>query len=257
MKPKSSNSLILVVGILLFWLLPSKSWALVVAVDGINYYLNSEAKTAEVYIKGGWPSTYSGDVIIPESFIYRGETYIVTGIDTGAFRGCENLTSVTIPNSVTIIRDCAIIRCPKLTSITIPRGVSFIENCDGGFLLDCPSLTSINVDANNKTYDSRNNCNAIIETSTNTLIAGCKNTIIPSSVSSIGRQAFEECTGLTSVTIPNSVNSIHELAFSGCTGLTSVEIPNSVNRIGESAFDNTPWYDMSVSENTHSKIVES
>ena len=88
----------------------------------------------------------------------------------------------------------------------------------------------------NTVYDSRDNCNAIIETTSNTLILGCKTTIIPNSVTSIGSYAFVGCSGLTSVTIPNSVTSIGQVAFYGCRGLTSVTIPNSVTSIGGSAF---------------------
>ena len=85
-------------------------------------------------------------------------------------------------------------------------------------------------------YDSRDNCNAIIEKSSNTLIAGCKNSIIPNSVTSIGDRAFLGCSGLTSITIPNSVTSIGDWAFADCNGLTSITIPNSVTSIGGSAF---------------------
>ena len=92
------------------------------------------------------------------------------------------------------------------------------------------------VDANNPKYDSRDNCNAIIETSSNTLISGCQTTVIPNSVTSIGNYAFYDCDGLTSVTIPNSVTSIGDNAFYGCYGLTSVTIPNSVTSIGIYAF---------------------
>ena len=92
------------------------------------------------------------------------------------------------------------------------------------------------VESNNVYYDSRNNCNAIIETATNTLIAGCKNTIIPNSVTSIGDYAFSHCSGLTSISIPNSVTSIGGAAFSGCSGLTSISIPNSVTSIGDYVF---------------------
>ena len=82
---------------------------------------------------------------------------------------------------------------------------------------DCLGLTSITVEKGNTKYDSRDNCNAIIETNTNKLIAGCKNTTIPNSVTSIGGFAFEGCSGLTSITIPNSVTSIGERAFYGRT----------------------------------------
>ena len=85
-------------------------------------------------------------------------------------------------------------------------------------------------------YDSREDCNAIIETKTNTLIAGCMNSVIPNSVTSIGSDAFFGCEGLTSIEIPNSVTNIGLEAFSDCTGLTSIEIPNSVTNIGDAAF---------------------
>ena len=89
----------------------------------------------------------------------------------------------------------------------------------------CFGLTSVVVENGNTVYDSRNNCNAIIETSTNTLIFGCKNTIIPNSVTSIGKGAFAECTGLTGeLVIPNSVTSIGNDAFFGCSGLTSIDL---------------------------------
>ena len=91
-------------------------------------------------------------------------------------------------------------------------------------------------------YDSRNNCNAIIETSSNKLITGCKNTVIPNSVTTIGEYAFHGCSDLTSVNIPNSVTSIGTYAFYGCSGLTSITIPNSVTSIGGGAFGDTGWY---------------
>ena len=111
-----------------------------------------------------------------------------------------------------------------------------MTSIDENPFFNCPSLSSIIVDAGNSKFDSRDNCNAIIKTATNILIAGCMNTVIPNSVTSIGGGAFDDCTGLTSVTIPNSVTSIGNYAFYGCTGLTSMTIPNSVTSIGESAF---------------------
>ncbi len=157
----------------------------------------------------------------------------VTSIGSAAFSGCSGLTSVTIGNSVTSIGDNAFYGCSGLTSVTIPNSVTSIgDNAFDG----CSGLTGMKVDANNPKYDSRENCNAIIETSSNTLISGCQTTVIPNSVTSIGRYAFYKCSGLTSVTIPNSVTSIGSAAFSGCSDLTSVTIPNSVTSIGDYAF---------------------
>ncbi|MEG2688828.1 MAG: leucine-rich repeat domain-containing protein, partial [Clostridia bacterium] len=102
---------------------------------------------------------------------------------------------------------------------------------------NCSGLTWVTVDKGNTKYKSAGNC--IIDTTTNTLILGCKDSIIPTdgSVTSIGDWAFYQCSGLTSITIPNSVTSIGERAFYGCSGLTGVTIGSGVTSIGEWAFD--------------------
>ena len=180
----------------------------------------------------------------------------VTSIGYSAFSGCSGLTSIEIPSSVTSIGYYAFSGCSGLTSIEIPEGVTSIENeafkgCSGLTSIkipssvtsikseafeDCIGLTSINVEADNVVYDSRDNCNAIIEKATNTLIQGCKNTKIPSGVTKIGDRAFFGCSGLTSMEIPSSVTKIGDRAFSGCSGLTSMEIPSGVTSIGNYAF---------------------
>ena len=133
----------------------------------------------------------------------------------------------------------------KLESIILPNSVTNIFPSAFSF---CSNLTSVVVDTDNIIYDSRGNCNAIIESSTNKLVVGCKSTIISNSVTSIGDLAFYGCSGLTSVTIPNSVESIGNSAFSGCSDLTSITIPNSVTTIGSSAFYNCSGLKTIVSE---------
>lgn len=145
----------------------------------------------------------------------------VTSIAYHAFENCTSLTNINIPNSVTTIYDYAFYGCTSLTSITIPDSVTSIDEVA---FFRCSGLTSIAVDENNTVYDSRNNCNAIIETATNTLISGCKNTVITNSVTSIGDNAFYGCTGLTSIILSNSVISIGDDAFGGCSGLISIVV---------------------------------
>jgi hypothetical protein len=139
----------------------------------------------------------------------------VTTIGAGAFADCDSLFSIEIPNSVTTIGKAAF-EGSALKSIVIPESVIHIgegafEGCD---------LESITVNTGNPKYDSRNDCNAIIETETNTLIVGCANTIIPYSVTGIGNGAFKDCDALKSIIIPNSVDRICDYAFSCCTELT-------------------------------------
>ena len=182
-----------------------------VEINGIKYSLNDETSEAEVI--SNYFNPYSGDITIPESVDYNDKTYSVTSIGDDAFSGCSGLTSVTIPNSVTSIGKWAFYGCTGLTSVTIPNSVTSI----GEYAFDCcTGLESIIVEDGNTVYDSRNNCNAIIETETNTLLQGCNNTVIPGSVTSIGNYAFGICEGLTSITIPNSVTSIGKGAFNGC-----------------------------------------
>ena len=155
----------------------------------------------------------------------------VTSIGNYAFSG-TGLSSVEIPTSVTSIGNYAFYNC-ELSSIDIPASVTSIGKGVFGY---CSNLATITVAAGNTVYDSRNDCNAIIEKATSTLIQGCKTTIIPDDVTSIGSSAFESCTNLASITIPSSVTSIGDFAFY-YSGLGSITIPASVKTIGKNAFE--------------------
>ena len=161
-------------------------------------------------------------IVLPNSMITIGY---------GAFDSCKKLKDIIIPNSVQIIDDYAFHES-GLTSITIPNSIKSIIPTA---FLGCP-ITSIIVNKENQYFDSRDNCNAIIETSSNCLIVGCENTIIPESVTSIGNHAFGGCTGLPSINISNNITSIGYATFSGCTGLSSINIPSSVSNLGLAAF---------------------
>ena len=153
----------------------------------------------------------------------------VTSIGYDAFSSCSRLTGITIPSSVVSISNYAFDYCSGLTNITIPSSVTSI----GAYAFrGCSSLASIKVDSNNPKYDSRNNCNAIIHTSSNQLIVGCKNTVFLNSVTSIGDGAFYGCTGLTNLTIPSSITYIGSAAFNDCSGLANVKVES-----GNSKYD--------------------
>ena len=154
-------------------------------------------------------------------------------IGARAFDGCILMT-LDIPNSVLTIDDYAFSHC-TFTSITIPSSV--IELGHNPFA-GCHALSSIIVDEDNPVYDSRNNCNAIINTQTNELITGCFNTVMLEGITSIGISAFEGCTGLTGdLVIPNSVTTIGSAAFINCWNINgTLTIGNSVISIGDYAF---------------------
>lgn len=217
------------------------------ASDEVNgIYYNLAETTAEVTSVPN-SGTYKGEIVIPASIIFDEVTYNVTSIGNNAFSGCKLLTAVTIPASVTSIGDNAFTGCVGLSSIILPANLTSIgdnafSGCTGitaitipasvtsigsNALSNCKGLASIVVEAGNATYNSTNNSNAIILSETNQLIAGCKNTVIPTSVTNIGSGAFSGSTELTSITIPSSVTKIASDAFSGCTGLTAVTLESS------------------------------
>ena len=171
-------------------------------------------------------SGFTGDLVIPNS---------VNTIEASAFHTCYGFDGTLILGSgVTSIGAWAFNSCDGLTGVlNIPSNVAAIG--EDAFVY-C-KFDGIVVDPENLIFDSRNDCNAIVETSTNELLTGCKNTVIPNTVTSIGVNAFKGITGMTSIEIPDSVVSIGDNAFAFCFDLTGdLVIPNSVETIGESAF---------------------
>ena len=157
----------------------------------------------------------------------------VTTIDSYAFNGCILLNSLTLHEGLTTIGNYAFSFCKSLTNLSIPASVTSIS---ASAFRSCSSISTIKVATDNAVYDSREDCNAIIKSSTNTLLIGAASTVIPSSVTAIGTNAFYGNTALTSIVIPEGVTTIGASAFSGCTILTNVETPSTLTTIGSDAF---------------------
>lgn len=146
----------------------------------------------------------------------------VESIGESAFGSCRGLSSITIPEGVKRMEEGAFNDCEQLTSIVIPSTVNKINNFQ--LFSDCNNLTSIVVDKNNPTFDSRDNCNAIIETATNTLVVGCNTSFIPNTIVKIDSWAFDDCEKMTSIFIPKSVRYIDDRSFVGCKDVVSIVV---------------------------------
>ena len=221
--------------LIVMFLLPMLTWAEKVEIDGIYYNLINA--TAEVT---SHPTKYTGNVVIPESVTYDNVNYSVKSIEGNAFYNCKDLTSVTIPNSITIIREGAFSSCDNLTAVYITDIAAWCE------------ITFLSNESNPLYYANHLYLNGVeikdltIPSSVKSIrnytfygFSGLNMVTIPNGVTSIGYQAFAGCASLTSVTIPSSVTIIRWCAFGGCTSLASITIPNSVTTIEESAFSCT------------------
>lgn len=210
-------------------------------VDDFWYYIENDGAVLCRHVENGVvkASDYNGpsELIIPSSIEHEGKTWPVTKIgeySLGMFRQFDRIQRVVIPSSVTEIGASAFSGLPALESIYISKSV--VKIADNLLGEEYTNPTRIEIEPGNPVYDSRENCNAIIVTATNTLIVGRQGSVIPSSVTLIADNAFKSCKGLKSIVIPEGVKSIGKSAFEGCSGLTAITIPASVESIGSGAF---------------------
>ena len=203
-----------------------------------NHVKTTDPKFFDYTIENGqatiyWNYDYSDDgiqdVVIPDTL----GGYPVTVIDDFAF-AFLNLKSITLPEHLERINSVAFLNCTGLTEINIPASVNSI---DSTAFVGCSNLQSVTVDENNPTYDSRDNCNAIIRTEDNTLVIGCAHSTIPETVTRIGDSAFKSCIALKSVSLPDGLTQIDDMAFADCTSLKEITIPENT-KLGKDVFKN-------------------
>ena len=205
--------------------------------DGIFYNItDSDERTVEVTFKGNNPDEFeyeykNGEVDIPQSVTYNGREFTVTAIAGQAFKN-PYISRINIPEGIKVIKDSAFIYCNLSEILSIPASVEYfgLSNIYPALYID-----SIAIDKENPFYDSRQGCNAIIETATNTLIAGCKNTVIPYGVERIAKDAFVCCEELKNISIPATVKEIGAKAFAK-SKITEVNIPEGVTTLEEYTF---------------------
>ena len=180
----------------------------------------------------------------------------VTSIEDYAFENCKRLSSIDFPRNLTIIKDGAFRGCSSLEYFEFPQGLqeigkgafsgtaidalyipASVRNIQERAFNDCNNLRFIIVDEDNPYYDSRDECDAILETATDKLMTGCKSTVIPATTKSIGRLSFSYCRNLSTIAIPGSVEIIEPDAFQYCQSLREITIPEGVSKLGGYAFE--------------------
>ena len=227
-----------------------------IVVDGMTYNIKGKEATL---IKG----KIAESIMIPQYVSESGRRYPVVAIYKAFFEkgfgdSLKSIKSISIPYGVKSISHRAFQGCHSINSLYIPASVEIIENEP---FFDCYGLKTIIVDSRNTHFDSRENCNAIIEKATNTLIKGCDNTIVPSGIKIIGKDAFIGCTfktfhlpegievigsgafdfceNLQKITFPSTLKEIRWGAFFGCRNLDNISLPNSLKKIADAAFYRT------------------
>lgn len=225
-----------------------------VRIDGLWYKFNGN-QVRVVSRKADHP--YPADIVIPDTVIYKDVKYPVTSIGPAAFHYSDEIKSVRIPSTIKEIEDGSFYSCSNLESVYLPASIKTIgsnafRNCSNLKSIVIPAqvklidygafantgLESITVDPENQLYDSRDNCNAVIEKSSGKLIVGTASTVIPSGVSVIGNSAFLGNMKLKSIVIPAGVIEIERSAFQSCSSLESIEIPPTLQKASVASF----WY---------------
>lgn len=204
------------------------AWAKTVVIDGIKYSLDTDAKTASVAFDGeSWYSdgigttylsSYTGDIVVPASVNYHGVAYEVVEIEGHAFDS-SNITSVSVPESVSSFGTHCFSGCSSLTSINIPKSITSLGDCC--FML-CSSLTGLSIPESVTSLGEQcfDRCSSLTSIS------------IPEGVTSLGYMCFSDCTSLTSISFPEGMTSLGHQCFAGCTSLTSISLPGSVTSLG-------------------------
>lgn len=180
-----------------------------------SYQLDSSNNVIELKCK---TTSKTGAVTIPSTIDGKTVIALKGEWNAGAFQNCAGITSVTIPNTITLIGEYAFENCTGLKSITIPNSVTKIE---ARAFSGCSGMTSITLSNNLTSIDgwAFYGC------------SGVKSLIIPNSVTTIREGAFKDCSGLKQLTLSENLTKITDRSFEGCTGLTSVILPDSVTTI--------------------------
>lgn len=220
-----------------------------VNLNGIDYVIENNQATISKIIKE------KEEFTIPNIINIKGKDYIVKTIGSysfsftknilkvtlndniedikmSAFESCENLKELLLSKNLINIERSAFYKCQNLINLSIPSKVTSIDVTAFG---ECINIENFSVDKDNRVYDSRNDCNAIIETKTNTLFKGCKNTILPNDIVKIGDYAFSYCINLLEITFPSNIKEIGRCAFMD-SGIINLTIPGTIETIDENAF---------------------
>lgn len=221
-------------------------------INNIIYSVRHDGVYVEAKSGNSTPNTINfGDVVIPSSVQYNGKTFVPTKIKDSGFSGCINLTSMTLPNTITTIGQGAF-ATTRMNTINIPASVVSLPNYWLSTYYVGASITEVlvSVDSNNPVYNDGNGSGCIIETATNTLIFGNTRSTIPSSVRHISSYAFNENHILVNLVIPEGVETIANLAFNFCDSMETLVLPSTITSIGIGNFGGYKLHSITINKST-------